>query len=112
VTAAANPVLIVIRYLGRIAVVLSAGLLLLTWRVLDLAGKAGSVDPTAVAAVAAVGSALTFVLGALGAMLVSTKIGPTPEEMAAQLAELEPTQVQVVNEPTDPVPTEATKTKK
>ena len=79
---------LVIKYLGRIAVVLAAGLLLLTWRLLDLAGAAGSVDPTAVAAVGAVGSALTFVLGALGAMLVSTKTGPSVEEFAAELDKL------------------------
>jgi hypothetical protein len=83
-----NPVDRVITYLGRIAVVLSGGLLVLTWRLLDLAGKAGSVDPTAVAAVGAVGAALTFVLGALGAMLVSTKTGPTAEEFAAELDKL------------------------
>lgn len=70
-------VLAVIRYLGRIALVLAGGALLLTGYVLHLAGKSGSVDPVAVAAVGAVTTLLGTVLGALGAMLVSTRTGPS-----------------------------------
>lgn len=73
-------VLAVIRYLGRIALVLAAGALALTAYVLHLAGRAGSVDPVAVAAVGAITTLLGTVLGALGAMLVSTRSGPGTDE--------------------------------
>jgi hypothetical protein len=86
-----DTVITVIRYLGRIAIVLALGFLALTGNLLFLAGKSGSVDPVAVGSVGAVGSALTFVLGALGAMLVSTRSDDSPQ------------QVTVMNPPTEPV---------
>lgn len=72
-------VLAVIRYLGRIALVLAGGALALTAYVLNLAGRAGSVDPVAVAAVAAITTLLGTVIGALGAILVSTRSGPSAD---------------------------------
>lgn len=72
-------VLTVIRYLGRTALVLGGGALLLTAYVLHLAGKSGSVDPVAVAAVAAITTLLGTVIGSLGAILVSTR-SFTPDE--------------------------------
>lgn len=75
-------VLAVIRYLGRIALVLALGALVLTAYVLHLAGQKGSVDPVAVAAVAAITTLLGTVIGALGAILVSTRSGPTLEDGA------------------------------
>lgn len=91
-------VLTVIRYLGRIAMVLAAGALLLTAYVLWLAGKAGSVDPVAVAAVGAITTLLGTVLGALGALLVSVRSQDDEQ----------PTLVEVVNTKTEPVPVDAT----
>jgi hypothetical protein len=82
-------VLTVIRYLGRIAAFLAAGVVALTWRLVDQAGHAGSVDPVAVGAVGAVCTLLGTTLGAFGALLVSTKTGPTNEELQA-LADLPP----------------------
>lgn len=78
-----DTVLAVIRYLGRIALVLTGGAIALTAYVLHLAGKSGSVDPVAVAAVAAITTLLGTVIGALGAILVSTRSGPSEDEPVA-----------------------------
>lgn len=91
-----DTVLTVIRYLGRIALILAVGFLALTANLLYLAGQKGAVDPVAVGAVGAVGSALTFVLGALGAMLVSTKTGPSEGDLEALAA--------AINGPRPPAP--------
>lgn len=79
----------VINYLGRIAMILAVGAITLTFYLLWLAGKKGSVDPVAVGAVGSIIALLGTNLGALGALLVSTNTGPTEAEMAA-LAALAP----------------------
>lgn len=78
-TAPTSVVLTVIRYLGRIALVLAFGDLVLTGFVVHLAGKSGSVDPVAVGAVGAITTLLGTVIGALGALLVSTREVPADD---------------------------------
>lgn len=79
----------VIDYLGRIAMMLATGAIALTFYLLWLAGRKGSVDPVAVGAVGAITTLLGTTLGALGAMLVSTSTGPSEAELEA-LAGLQP----------------------
>ena len=71
----------VIKYLGRIAAGLAVGAISLTFYLLWLAGKSGSVDPVAVGAVGAITTLLGTTLGALGAMLVSTSSGANESEL-------------------------------
>lgn len=71
-------VLTVIRYLGRIALLLAAGVTYLTWVLIDSGDGTKTVDATSVGAVGAICTLLGGVLGALGAMLVSTRAGDEP----------------------------------
>lgn len=87
-------VLTVIRYLGRIALILAAGVLYLTWVLIDSGDGTKTVDATSVGAVGAVCTLLGSVLGALGALLVSTRAGDDA-----------PPKVQIDQPPNEPVPT-------
>lgn len=86
-------VLTVIRYLGRIAFVLACGVLYLTWVLIDAGDGSKTVDATAVGAVGAVSTALGTVLGALGALLVSTRAGDEPQPVIVENADTEPVPV-------------------
>lgn len=82
-------VLLVIRILGLLLMELAFGSLYLTWVVIQQAGKIGPVDPIAVALVGSSWTLTGAVATGLVAMLVSTKTGPTSEELHA-LSEMAP----------------------
>lgn len=90
----ANTVRAVIRYLGLTALVLVLGGIWLVRDLLRLSQGAGSIDAAAAAVIGGVFTLAGTTVGALGALLVSTRSSGDP-----------PQDVTVVNPPTSPVPT-------
>lgn len=85
----------VVRYLGLAALLLiSIDYLLLRQVISQGAGK-GTIDAATLGAIGSMSTLTGTVLGALGAVLVSTRTGGEP-----------PQEVQVVNQPDDAVPVE------
>jgi len=80
----------VVRYLGRGAILALLGVVFLVYRSIE---SANQIDPSTVALVSGVSTLAGAAFGALGAILASTGKGA-------------PAPVQVVNEPTDPIPVE------
>jgi hypothetical protein len=81
----------VIRYLGMTALLLVGGGVWLVRDLLRLSQGAGTIDAAAAAVIGGVFTLAGTTVGALGALLVSTRSGPT--------------QTEITNQPDNPVPT-------
>lgn len=82
----------VVRYLGLAALMLIAVNFLLLRQVIGQGAGKGTIDAATLGAIASVSTLTGTVLGALGAVLVSTRTTDTPDD------------VHVVNDPSDAVP--------
>lgn len=98
-----DTVTLVVRWLARLSLLLVGGALYLTWVVIDQAAKIGPVDPTAVALVGSAWALAGAVVTALATLLVSTKSGPTEEEMAELAALTAPPTVETMEVEADEV---------
>lgn len=86
----------VINYLGVAVVILTVGSVYVLVRILDASGGRDTVDPAVIGLFASLTGLTGTAVGALGAMLVSTKTGAA-----------EPQQVEVTNSDANAVPVEA-----
>lgn len=95
-----DPVVVreVVRYLGRIACILTVGGLILVGYVVQQSSGNRTVDPAAIGAVTGIVGLAGTVLGMLGGVLISIRSGPADRQ--------EPIEARIVNQPDDAVPVE------